>query len=54
MENAIKEAKVKSNTVNKAVSRLHLTGAGIAISEDDAFDFMYAKVAVGAVKERPT
>ena len=52
--NLIKEAKVKSNLVNKAVSRLHLTGSGFAISEDDAFDFMHAKVVVGAVKVRAT
>ena len=53
-KNLIKEAKVKSNTVNKAVSRLHLTGSGLAISEDDVFDFMNAKVVVGAVKVRAT
>jgi len=53
-DNLIEEEKGKTNFVNKAVSRLHLTGAGIAISEDDAFDFMYAKTVIGAVKVRAT
>ncbi len=41
-----------TNVVRTAVSRLHLTGSGLAISEGDAFEFAYAKVVVGAVKVR--
>jgi hypothetical protein len=34
----------------KAVSRLHLTASGIAVSEGNAFDVMQARVVVGSVK----
>ena len=44
----------KPSVVRKAVSRIHLTGSGLAISEGDAFDFTHAKVVVGAVKVRAT
>jgi len=53
-EDLVEEKEEKMVRAKKAVSRLHLTGTGIAISESDAFDFTYAKVAIGAVKVRAT
>lgn len=44
----------KPSVVRKAISRIHLTGSGIAVSEGDAFDFTHSKVVVGAVKVRAT
>jgi len=47
------EIEVPTETkLRSAVSRLHLTAKGLAISEDDAFDFLYAKIVIGAVRVR--
>ncbi len=46
--------KPKPTLVRRPITRLHLTGNGIAISELDAFDFMHAKVVIGAVKVMAT
>jgi len=48
----VKKEKPKKKVVRNAISRLHLTAAGLAVSEDDAFDFSHAKVVVGSVKVR--
>ena len=42
------------SVVRNAISRIHLTGSGIAVSEDDAFNFLHAKVIVGVVRVKPT
>ncbi len=40
--------------VRQAISRLHLVGNGIAVSENDPFDFLHARAVVGAVKVMAT
>ncbi len=53
-ENLVEADDTKPVVVRKPITRLHLIGTGLAISEDDAFDFSYAKVVVGAVKVSKT
>ncbi len=53
-DDLVKKEKQKKVVVRKAISRLHLTAAGLAVSEDDVFDFSHAKVVVGSVKVRAT
>ncbi len=48
--NALVEVEDETIVVQRPITRLHLTGNGLAISEDDAFDFMHAKITVGSVK----
>lgn len=53
-DSLVEEEKPKPAVVRKAIARLHLTGNGIAVSEADPFEFMHARVVVGAVKVRAT
>ena len=48
------KVKERAVVVQRPITRLHLTGSGLAISEDDAFDFIHAKVVIGAVKVKAT
>ncbi|MDP2973833.1 MAG: hypothetical protein Q8N60_02175, partial [Candidatus Diapherotrites archaeon] len=58
-DTAVGESIVETETpapaiVRKPITRLHLVGNGIAISETDAFDFSHLRVVIGAVKVTAT